>query len=179
MELYIETLTGTAFELRVSPYETIQDVKARIQKLEGIPMCQQHLIWRSIELEDDYSLRDYSIHDGASLKLVLTMRGGPINTRRIPVDDPTLRDMAEYYFLDGNREEFLEKIPGNRPMTVIVYHNGDQLNFFRVVDRDSTSPLSGSLRLVLACSYCKSGVWYSVLFESYLIIQLLYYLLLI
>ena len=35
MELYIETLTGTAFELRVSPYETIQDVKARIQKLEG------------------------------------------------------------------------------------------------------------------------------------------------
>lgn len=36
MELYIETLTGTAFELRVSPYETIQDVKARIQKLEGL-----------------------------------------------------------------------------------------------------------------------------------------------
>ena len=36
MELYIETLTGTVFELRVSPYETVQDVKARIQKLEGI-----------------------------------------------------------------------------------------------------------------------------------------------
>ena len=35
MELYIETLTGAAFELRVSPYETIQNVKARIQKLEG------------------------------------------------------------------------------------------------------------------------------------------------
>lgn len=35
MELYIESLTGTAFELRVSPYETVQDVKARIQKLEG------------------------------------------------------------------------------------------------------------------------------------------------
>ena len=35
MELYIETLTGTAFELRVSPYETVQDVKARIQHLEG------------------------------------------------------------------------------------------------------------------------------------------------
>jgi AN1-type zinc finger and ubiquitin domain-containing protein 1 len=35
LELYIETLTGTAFELRVSPYETVQDVKARIQKLEG------------------------------------------------------------------------------------------------------------------------------------------------
>lgn len=36
MELYIETLTGTAFELRVHPAETVQDVKARIQKMEGL-----------------------------------------------------------------------------------------------------------------------------------------------
>ena len=35
MELYIETLTGTAFELRVHPGETVQDIKARIQKMEG------------------------------------------------------------------------------------------------------------------------------------------------
>lgn len=48
----------------------------------GIPIGQQHLIWQSIELEDDYCLHDYSIHDGATLKLVLAMRGGPINTRR-------------------------------------------------------------------------------------------------
>lgn len=35
MELYIETLTGAAFELRVSPFETIMAVKAKIQRLEG------------------------------------------------------------------------------------------------------------------------------------------------
>lgn len=35
MDLYIKTLTGTAFELRVSPFETIMSVKARIQRLEG------------------------------------------------------------------------------------------------------------------------------------------------
>lgn len=38
MELFIETLTGTAFELRVSPFETIMSVKAKIQRLEGKPM---------------------------------------------------------------------------------------------------------------------------------------------
>ncbi len=48
----------------------------------GIPISQQHLIWQSLELEDDYCLHDYSIHNGATLKLVLAMRGGPINTRR-------------------------------------------------------------------------------------------------
>lgn len=50
--------------------------------LSGIPIAQQHLIWKTVELEDDYCLHDYSIHDGATLKLVLAMRGGPINTRR-------------------------------------------------------------------------------------------------
>lgn len=35
MELLIETLTGTCFQLRVSPFETIISVKAKIQRLEG------------------------------------------------------------------------------------------------------------------------------------------------
>lgn len=35
MELFIETLTGTWFELRVSPFETVISVKAKIQRLEG------------------------------------------------------------------------------------------------------------------------------------------------
>lgn len=35
MELFIETLTGTCFELRVSPFETVISVKAKIQRLEG------------------------------------------------------------------------------------------------------------------------------------------------
>lgn len=145
MELYIETLTGTFFELRVSPFETIMSVKAKIQRLEGIPIAQQHLIWQSMELEDDYCLHDYSIHDGATLKLVLAMRGGPINTRRIPMEDPTLREMAEY--VEANRDEIWEKVPGNRQVTLLVFREGDQLNFFRVVDRgDGTlTPLSESL----------------------------------
>lgn len=35
MELFIETLTGTYFELRVSPFETVISVKIKIQRLEG------------------------------------------------------------------------------------------------------------------------------------------------
>lgn len=48
----------------------------------GIPVSQQHLIWKSQELNDDLCLQDYQITDGATLKLVLGMRGGPINTRQ-------------------------------------------------------------------------------------------------
>lgn len=145
MELIIETLTGTAFELRVSPFETIMSVKAKIQRLEGIPISHQHLIWQSVELEDEYCLHDYQIHSGATLKLVLAMRGGPINTRRIPVEDTALREMAEY--MEANKDEILDKLPDNRNVTLLVFREGDQLNFFRVVDRgDGTlTPLSESL----------------------------------
>lgn len=145
MELFIETLTGTAFELRVSPFETVVSVKAKIQRLEGIPISHQHLIWQSVELEDDYCLHDYNIHNGATLKLVLAMRGGPINTRRIPVEDSALREMAEY--MEANREEILDKLPGNSNVTLLVFREGDKLNFFRVVDPrpdGSLTPLSES-----------------------------------
>ncbi|XP_072727513.1 AN1-type zinc finger protein 4 isoform X1 [Ciconia boyciana] len=144
MELFIETLTGTCFELRVSPFETVISVKAKIQRLEGIPVSQQHLIWSNTELKDDYCLNDYNISEGCTLKLVLAMRGGPINTRRVPVEDP-IREMAEY--MDPSRDEIWEKGPSNKQVTFLVYREGDQLNFFRVVDRgDGTlTPLSESL----------------------------------
>ncbi len=62
------------------------------------------------------------------------------------MDDPALREMAEY--MEANREEILDKLPSNRQVTLLVYREGDQLNFFRVVDRgDGTlTPLSESLR---------------------------------
>ncbi|XP_045424356.1 AN1-type zinc finger protein 4 isoform X3 [Lemur catta] len=144
MELFIETLTGTCFELRVSPFEAVISVKAKIQGLEGIPICQQHLIWNNMELEDDYCLNDYNISEGCTLKLVLAMRGGPINTRRVPMEDP-LREMAEY--LDSSRDEVWEKTSYNKQITFLVYREGDQLNFFCVIDRgDGTlTPLSESL----------------------------------
>ncbi|XP_071016390.1 AN1-type zinc finger protein 4-like isoform X1 [Oncorhynchus clarkii lewisi] len=145
MELFIETLTGTCFELRVSPIETVISVKAKIQRLEGIPVAQQHLIWNNLELEDEYCLHDYSIAEGCTLKLVLAMRGGPINTRRVPVEDP-VKDMVEV--MEGGREEGWDKsLPGSKQVTFLVYREGDQLSFFRVVDRgDGTlTPVSESL----------------------------------
>ncbi|XP_033371631.1 AN1-type zinc finger protein 4 isoform X3 [Parus major] len=144
MELFIETLTGTCFELRVSPFETVISVKAKIQRLEGIPVSQQHLIWNNMELKDDCCLNDYNISEGCTLKLVLAMRGGPVNTRRVPVKDP-IREMAEY--MDPARDKIWEKGPSNKQVTFLVYREGDRLNFFRVVDRgDGTlTPLSESL----------------------------------
>lgn len=47
-------------------------------------MSQQHLIWQNDELCDDQSLKDCSIPGGATLRLVLGLRGGPMNAYRAP-----------------------------------------------------------------------------------------------
>ncbi|KAG8183310.1 hypothetical protein JTE90_026010 [Oedothorax gibbosus] len=142
MELFIETLTGTAFELSCSPLETIVSIKAKIQYSEGIPVSQQHLIWKSQELNDDLCLQDYSINDGATLKLVLGMRGGPINTRQVS-DTRKLRDLAEYVERSSETAG-----SGGRPLTVLVFHDGDKVHMYTLMERGDctvSSPLSGTI----------------------------------
>lgn len=41
MEVLVETLTGTAFEMTVSPSDTIFAIKSKIFRVEGKPICYQ------------------------------------------------------------------------------------------------------------------------------------------
>ncbi|KAF8564283.1 hypothetical protein P879_11897 [Paragonimus westermani] len=53
-------------------------------RLVCIPVTQQHLIWQESELDDHHRLRDYSISGGSTIRLVLGLRGGPLNAHRVP-----------------------------------------------------------------------------------------------
>ena len=143
--LFIETLTGTSFEMRVSPFETILSIKAKLQQLEGIPVTQQHLLLNNTELANSLSLYECQVPDGATLKLVLSMRGGPINTRKIPLQDDGARELQEV--MERSKEELLEHIPEGGHVTVLVFRDGDQINLYHVLERPdgSYSPLSDSL----------------------------------
>ena len=142
--LFIETLTGTSFEMRVSPFETIVSIKAKLQQLEGIPVTQQHLLFNNTELANTLSLYECQVPDGATLKLVLSMRGGPINTRKIPLQDES-RELQEV--MERSKEELLDQIPEGGHVTVLVFRDGDQINLYHVLERPdgSYSPLSDSL----------------------------------
>ncbi|KAG7312513.1 hypothetical protein JYU34_002034 [Plutella xylostella] len=138
MELLVETLTGTAFEMTVSPSDTVHAIKSKIYRVEGIPISQQHLLYNLKELDDASSLHELSICDGARLRLVLGLRGGPVSTRRLPpppASDANWRDIER--LLDGNRDG------GGCKVTVLVFRDGERVNMLRVRENhDGTySPL--------------------------------------
>ena len=72
----IKTLTGKTIAISYSPDMKISAIKDEIYRQEQIPVEQQRLIYSGKQLDDDKTLGELQVPAGATVHLVLRLRGG-------------------------------------------------------------------------------------------------------
>merc|ERR1712159_837700 len=159
--IYVETLTGTVFEVTCSTFETIHSIKDKIYRLEGIPISRQHLIFRQAELKDnDQSIGHAGIVPESKLTLILDVKGGPINAsanrsrERLPFQMTTqhefdiipIEEAADVECEDSHSEglDIEERLDTTEKPDMIfhTYHNGNAVLILSYSDQNLPPPIS-------------------------------------
>lgn len=93
IQVFVKTLTGKTITLEVDPeFDSVDDVKSKIELKEGVPANTQRLYAAEKQLEDGHLISDYELKNNSTLNLVLSLRGGVI--------EPSLRVLAMKYNCD-------------------------------------------------------------------------------
>ena len=75
MLLFFRGLTGKTFTLIAEPYNSVGDLKQKIEDKIGQPFDTIRLICAGKGLEDQRTLTDYQIQEYATVFMVLRLRG--------------------------------------------------------------------------------------------------------
>ena len=73
-QYFVKTLTGKSITLELEPYDTIENLKEKIQDKEGIPPDQQRIVYEGTQLEDGKTIADYEIPKEEILRVVVRLR---------------------------------------------------------------------------------------------------------
>ena len=102
MKIIVKLLTGKELDVDVENSDTTENLKLKIQKIEGIPPDQQRIVFDGKQLEDNKTIEDYKIKEGCILHIVLRLTGGG------NIDE--IKDEMDEFFEEDSKKGFFAKL---------------------------------------------------------------------
>ncbi|XP_077250761.1 polyubiquitin-like isoform X2 [Tasmannia lanceolata] len=127
MQIFVKiSSTGKKCTLEMMAGDTIQDIKAKIQKKEGIPSEQQTVIYAGRSLEDRQTLASYNIPMESTLHIFIRPREEMQIFIEMPTRERILLDVKTWYTVQYIKDmiESMVDVPSNQQTLV---HSGKQL----------------------------------------------------
>jgi len=106
MQIFVKTLTGKTITLQVELSDIVNDVKAKIEEKEGIPICHQTLVYgNKILAADKKSLSFYGVSNEATLEMLLRWNSS-VKIENVPTDTPNEDNFINQENPDNETEGF-------------------------------------------------------------------------
>lgn len=126
------SMVGSRTDLRCNPkIHTVDQLKQKFEKVSGVPVDQQRLIFKGKQLEDGYLLSHYEIEDNCSLHLCLRLRGGMYHISSQVIGDDSRFDNV-YSFKNQVPEHLVSMLP------ITSFYGDLQIQHITVLTKDGS-----------------------------------------
>ncbi|KAH8908727.1 hypothetical protein BR93DRAFT_976850 [Coniochaeta sp. PMI_546] len=143
--IYVKTMPGKTIRFVCEPSTIIIQLRWAIRAAEGIPPDQTQLVFAGKRLVDGKAFEDYGIHDGSTIHLVLTLRGGK---PAIYLLSPVLLEDVNVSVTLSPQWSFTVLYPLAKPVTD-AKHNTSRVEWIVSVQGETISDYSTGTK----CSY--------------------------
>ncbi|KAL0464702.1 UNVERIFIED_CONTAM: Ubiquitin domain-containing protein 7SL RNA1 [Sesamum latifolium] len=123
MDVIFQPSRGSPFNIEVGYFDTVLDIKEKIQKHQGIPISKQTLIFNGNILQDDFNVHNSHILDGSRIDLLLKIQ----LLLRMPSTRNVALEMDVHETIRRLKEKIqeLELVPINQ---LAIHANGIELD---------------------------------------------------